>query len=109
MSVCAVGERSVPLHFFLNNLRRLAFCVACAVSDTKDVRIHGNLRLFKSNVHDHAGRFLSYAGEFDQRIKVGGHLAVVMFDQILTELHHVLRLASVKPDVFDDVREFFRT
>ncbi|MFQ7008441.1 MAG: hypothetical protein ACLRRK_07790 [Parasutterella sp.] len=31
---------------------------------------------------------------------------VVMFDQILTELHHVLRLASVKPDVFDDVQNF---
>lgn len=35
--------------------------------------------------------------------------SLLMFDQILTELHHVLRLASVKPDVFDDVCEFFRT
>lgn len=108
MSICAIGERSVPLHFFLNDLRSLAFSVTGAVGNTENVRVHRNSRLFKSNVHYDAGRFLSYAGKFDQRIKVGGHLTVVMLNQVLTELHHVLRFASVKSDVLDDVREFFR-
>ncbi len=70
--------------------------------------VHGNGRLFERNVHDDAGGFLADAGKLDQGIKVRRHLTVVMLDQVLTEFHHVLRLASVKPDVLDDVREFFR-
>ncbi len=108
MSICTIGERSVPLHFFLDDFRRFALCIAGAVSDTEYMSVHGNGRLFERNVHDDAGGFLADAGKLDQGIKVRRHLTVVMLDQVLTEFHHVLRLASVKPDVLDDVREFFR-
>ena len=70
--------------------------------------VHSNGRFFKRNIHDDAGGFLTDAGKLDQRIKFGRNLTVVMLDQILTEFHHVLGLASVETDVLDDVREFFR-
>ena len=63
-----------------------------AVGHTEDMGVDGERRLAEGHALDDVGGLTAYAGQFQQLVHVGRHLATVLFHQYTSHLHQMVGL-----------------
>ncbi len=107
MGVAQILVRYDAKQFGLDLFRRLARGQTQTVPNAEYVRIDGHGRLAESHVEHHIGRLSPDARQFDQRLAITRHFAIVVTDQSLRQSDDIFRLGAPKADRADVLAQLF--